>query len=239
MKTTFFKSDERGYANHGWLKSHHTFSFAGYHNPAKMNFGVLRVINDDYVEGGMGFGRHPHRDMEIISIPLEGELRHGDNMGNSGTIKNGDIQVMSAGTGIMHSEENASDSQAVKFLQIWVIPNKRDVKPRYDEYNFESKLVSNQFSQILSPNANDDGVWIHQDAWFNWGRFTEDKTVDYQFKKEGNGLYIFVLKGSAKIGNQLVDTRDGLGIWEANEVKIEVAHNSEILLMEVPMELPA
>lgn len=239
MKTIFYKSDERGYANHGWLKSHHTFSFANFYNPERMNFGVLRVINDDFVEGGMGFGKHPHRNMEIISIPLEGELRHGDNMGSSGIIKKGDIQVMSAGTGIMHSEENASDTQAVKFLQIWVIPNKTDVSPRYDEQNFESQLVPNQFLQILSPNADDDGVWIHQDAWFNWGRFTEDRTIDYQFKKEGNGLYIFVLNGSVKVGDQLVDTRDGLGIWGINQVKIEVAHNSEILLMEIPMELPA
>lgn len=238
MKSKFFKSDERGYANHGWLKSHHTFSFASFHHPDKMNFGVLRVINDDYVEGGMGFGRHPHRNMEIITIPLQGELLHGDNMGNSGIIKKGDIQVMSAGTGIMHSEENASDHQAVKFLQIWVIPNKMDVTPRYDEQNFESKLVSNQFLQILSPNVHDDGVWVHQETWFNWGRFSENTVVDYQFKKEGNGLYIFILKGNAKVGNQLVDTRDGLGIWDTNHAKIEVAYNSEILLMEIPMELP-
>lgn len=238
MKTTFYKSDSRGYANHGWLKSHHTFSFANYHNPERMNFGVLRVINDDFVEGGMGFGKHPHRDMEIISIPLEGDLRHGDNMGNSGIIKKGDIQVMSAGTGIMHSEENGTE-QAVKFLQIWVIPNKADVTPRYDQQNFEEKLIPNQFLQILSPNADDDGVWIHQDAWFNWGNFTEDKTVDYNIKKPGNGLYIFVLKGSAKVGDQLIDTRDALGVWDTENVTIEVNKGAEILLMDVPMELPA
>ena len=238
MKTIFYKSDSRGYANHGWLKSYHTFSFANYYNPERMNFGVLRVINDDSVDGGMGFGRHPHRDMEIISIPLEGDLRHSDNMGNSGIIQKGDIQVMSAGTGIMHSEENGTE-HPVKFLQIWVIPNKTDVTPRYDQQNFEEKLIPNQFSQILSPIADDDGVWIHQDAWFNWGNFTEDKTVDYNIKKSGNGLYIFVLKGSAKVGGQLIDTRDALGIWDTENVKLEISKGSEILLMDVPMELPA
>ncbi|WP_300671025.1 pirin family protein [Soonwooa sp.] len=238
MKTTFYKADSRGLANHGWLKSNHTFSFANYYNPERMNFGVLRVINDDFVEGGMGFGRHPHRDMEIISIPLEGRLKHGDNMGNLGFIEKGDIQVMSAGTGVMHSEENGNDTDPVKFLQIWVIPNKQDVTPRYDQQNFEDKLVPNQFLQILSPNADDEGVWIHQDAWFNWGRFTEDTVVDYKMHKEGNGLYVFVLEGGATVGEQVLERRDAIGVWETNNVDLKINKGSEILLMEVPMQLP-
>ncbi|MFN3020547.1 pirin family protein [Chryseobacterium sp. TY3] len=238
MKTIFYKADSRGYADHGWLKSKHTFSFANYYNPERMNFGVLRVINDDFVEGGMGFGRHPHRDMEIISIPLEGKLKHGDNMGNVGIVEKGDIQVMSAGTGIMHSEENASDTEAVKFLQIWIIPNKEDVTPRYDQLNFEEKLVHNQLLQILSPNAHDDGVWIHQDAWFNWGKFTEDTTVDYQFHKEGNGLYIFLLEGGAIVDAQQLHRRDAIGIWDTNNAVLKFQKGTEVLLMEVPMDLP-
>ncbi|SKC04773.1 hypothetical protein SAMN05660477_02664 [Soonwooa buanensis] len=238
MKTIFYKADSRGYADHGWLKSSHTFSFANYYNPERMNFGVLRVINDDFVEGGMGFGRHPHRDMEIISIPLEGKLKHGDNMGSVGVVEKGDIQVMSAGTGVMHSEENGSDTEAVKFLQIWVIPNKQDVTPRYDDLNFEEKLVPNQLLQILSPNADDDGVWIHQDAWFNWGKFTEDTTVDYKFHKEGNGLYVFVLEGGAIVDAQQLDRRDSIGIWDTNNVELKFQKGTEVLLMEVPMDLP-
>ena len=238
MKTIFYKADSRGYADHGWLKSKHTFSFANYYNPERMNFGVLRVINDDFVEGGMGFGRHPHRDMEIISIPLEGKLKHGDNMGNVGIVEKGDIQVMSAGTGIMHSEENASDTEAVKFLQIWVIPNKEDVTPRYDQLNFEEKLVPNQLLQILSPNAHDDGIWIHQDAWFNWGKFTEDTKVDYKFRKEGNGLYIFLLEGGAIVDAQQLHRRDAIGIWDTNNAVLKFQKGTEVLLMEVPMDLP-
>ncbi|WP_374329348.1 pirin family protein [Soonwooa sp.] len=238
MKTIFYKADSRGYADHGWLKSSHTFSFANYYNPERMNFGVLRVINDDFVEGGMGFGRHPHRDMEIISIPLEGKLKHGDNMGSAGIVEKGDIQVMSAGRGIMHSEENASDTEAVKFLQIWIIPNKQDVTPRYDQLNFEEKLVPNQLLQILSPNAHDDGVWIHQDAWFNWGKFTEDTKVDYKFRKEGNGLYIFLLEGGAIVDAQQLHRRDAIGIWDTNNAELKFQKGTEVLLMEVPMDLP-
>lgn len=237
MKTVYHKSDSRGYANHGWLKSFHTFSFANYYNPERMNFGVLRVINDDDIAGGMGFGKHPHRDMEIITIPLEGDLRHGDNMGNSGIIKKGDIQVMSAGTGIMHSEENAG-AETVKLLQIWVIPNKMNVTPRYDQISIEEHSVQNDFQQILSPNADDAGVWIHQDAWFNLAKFDKGFSKEYNIHKEGNGVYVFVIKGKAKIGEQILDERDALGIWDTNNFVLEAEENSEILLMEVPMQLP-
>ena len=185
----------------------------------------------------MGFGRHPHRDMEIISIPLEGELRHSDNMGNSGIIKKGDIQVMSAGTGI-HSEFNKNSDRWVKFLQIWIIPNKTDVAPRYDQVSIEENSVKNDFQQILSPDSDDAGVWIHQDAWFNLAKFDKGFSKEYKINKPGNGVYAFVIKGSAKIGEQVLDERDGFGIWDTESFVLEAEKDSEILLMEVPMQLP-
>ena len=235
MKTVYHKADSRGFADHGWLKSHHTFSFANYYNPERMNFGVLRVLNDDQVASGMGFGTHPHNDMEIVSIPLEGDLEHKDSMGTSAVIRNGEIQVMSAGTGVQHSEYNKNKDELVKFLQIWVIPNKMNVKPRYDQISIKENEKINEFQQILSPSPDDAGVWIHQDAWFNLGKFDQKTVKKYDLHKKGNGVYIFVLKGSAKVGDQLLETRDGLGIWETENFSIEAGENSEILLMEVPM----
>ena len=210
--TILHKSSTRGYANHGWLESKHTFSFANYHNPERMHFGVLRVLNDDRVNPGMGFGTHPHDNMEIISIPLEGDLEHKDSMGNTTIIKHGDIQVMSAGTGIMHSEYNKNSDKEVKFLQIWVYPNKKNVTPRYDQITLNKKESVNKFKQILSPNPHDAGVWIHQDAWFNMGTFNKDIKTTYKLNKEGNGVYVFLLKGNATINDQLVENRDGFGI---------------------------
>lgn len=236
MKTILHKSDSRGHANHGWLNSYHTFSFAGYHNPERMSFGVLRVLNDDTVAGGMGFGAHPHSNMEIISIPLSGDLEHQDSTGRKAIIKNGDIQVMSAGTGITHSEKNASQNQEVKFLQIWVIPNKQNVEPRYDQITLDPANRKNQLEQILSPSENDAGVWIHQDAWFHLGSFDNKIKTCYDIKKTGNGVYAFVLKGSFKIGDQELHTRDGLGIWETDAFDlVTLEDDSEILLMEVPL----
>ncbi len=230
------KADSRGRADHGWLVSHHTFSFANYHNPERMHFGVLRVLNDDIVAEGRGFGTHPHDNMEIISIPLEGDLEHQDSMGNTAVIRNGDIQVMSAGTGIMHSEFNKNRDQPVKFLQIWVYPNKRNVMPRYDQITLDKSQRKNRFRQILSPNAEDEGVWIHQDAWFHLGDFENNTETQYQIKKKGNGVYLFIIKGSAEIEGQRVEERDGFGVWDLSEVKIKAtAEETEILLMEVPM----
>ncbi|MBI3235826.1 MAG: pirin family protein [Bacteroidetes bacterium] len=234
-KTILHKADTRGDANHGWLHSKHTFSFANYYNPERMHFGVLRVLNDDTVSAGMGFGKHPHDNMEIISIPLEGDLEHKDSMNNVTVIKNGDVQVMSAGTGITHSEYNKNPDKQVKFLQIWVFPNKKNVTPRYDQITLNMGDRHNKLQQILSPNADDAGVWIHQDAWFHLGNFDKGKSATYKFKKEGNGLYIFNLKGEVKINNHLLHTRDGFGIWDADHVNIEAESNSEFLLMEVPM----
>lgn len=237
MKTVYHKADSRGFADHGWLKSHHTFSFANYYNPERMNFGALRVLNDDQVASGMGFGTHPHRDMEIISIPLEGDLEHKDSLGTTAVIRKGEIQVMSAGTGVMHSEYNKNKDELVKFLQIWVIPNKMNVTPRYDQISIKENEKINDFQQILSPNTEDEGVWIHQNAWFNIANFEAGNAKEYKVHQPGNGVYIFVLKGSAKIGDQVLGTRDGFGIWETESFILEALENSEILLMEVPMNI--
>lgn len=235
MKTVYHNADTRGYADHGWLKSYHSFSFANYYNPERMNFGVLRVLNDDQVASGMGFGKHPHRDMEIISIPLEGDLEHQDSMGTSAVIRKGEIQVMSAGTGVQHSEFNRSKDQLVKFLQIWVIPNKMNVAPRYDQISIRENEKINDFQQILSPNPDDEGVWIHQNAWFSLAKFEKGNLKEYTMHQAGNGVYVFVLSGSAKIGGQILEKRDGFGIWETESFQLEALEDSEILLMEVPM----
>jgi len=236
--TVLHKSNTRGHANHGWLDSHHTFSFANYHNPDRMHFGVLRVLNDDRVDAGMGFGTHPHDNMEIISIPLEGDLEHKDSMGNVTVIKKGDIQAMSAGTGIFHSEYNKNADKLTKFLQIWVYPNKKNVSPRYDQITLNTSDRHNKLQQILSPNADDDGVWIHQDAWFHLGTFDQDFSTAYELKKNGNGIYAFVLKGDFTIGNIALNERDGLGIWDTNTIQITAnSKDAEILLMEVPMSM--
>jgi redox-sensitive bicupin YhaK (pirin superfamily) len=237
VQTTLHKADSRGAADHGWLKSFHTFSFANYYNTERIQFGALRVLNDDQVDGGRGFGEHPHDNMEIISIALEGSLQHEDSMGNVAVIEPGEIQVMSAGTGIYHKEFNKQGDKAVKFLQIWVFPNQRNVNPRYDQQKFNLDAQPNQFVQILSPNANDDGVWIYQDAWFNMGRFTEDTTLNYSLNKKGNGVYVFVLKGKITVNNQEVDDRDGFGIWDTDQFSINASTGAEVLLMEVPMAI--
>tara|TARA_R110002153_G_scaffold8646_2_gene36842 strand:+ start:6781 stop:7494 length:714 start_codon:yes stop_codon:yes gene_type:complete len=235
MKTILHKSDTRGHADHGWLNSYHSFSFANYHNPERMNFGVLRVLNDDMVAAGRGFGTHPHSNMEIISIPLEGDLQHMDDMGNSTVIKSGDVQVMSAGTGVSHSEHNKNKNELVKFLQIWVIPNKKDVVPRYDQISIKNIETKNSFYQILSPNEDDNGVWIHQDAWFHLGDYESDKTDIYSIKKEGNGVYIFVLEGDIVVNDQNLNKRDGYGIWETDSFTLHSNSTAKVLVMEVPM----
>lgn len=235
MKTIFHKADSRGHANHGWLNSYHTFSFANYYNPERIHFGALRVLNDDTVQGGRGFGQHPHRDMEIISIPLSGKLKHGDSMGNSGVIQNGQVQVMSAGTGVLHSEMNGDKNEEVKFLQIWVIPREMGVAPRYGDLNITDHLKPNDFQQIVSPNQDDEGVWIHQDAWFYWSNFDKDIKKTFKLNKQGNGVYVFVLNGKLKIGDQILENRDGLGIEEVDSFDIEAIDDATFLMMEVPM----
>ncbi|MBK8450426.1 MAG: pirin family protein [Saprospiraceae bacterium] len=235
--TILHKSETRGDANHGWLHSKHTFSFANYYNPERMHFGVLRVLNDDIVAPGMGFGTHPHDNMEIISIPLEGDLEHKDSLNNVAIIKNGDIQVMSAGTGIQHSEYNKNKDKQVKFLQIWVFPNKKNITPRYDQITLNLKDRYNKLQQIVSPNPNDPGVWIHQNAWFHLAKFDKGLSTEYTFKSKGNGLYVFNLNGDLKINDQLLNSRDGFGIWNTDKISIKAESNTEFLLMEVPMNV--
>ena len=237
MKTVLYKADTRGHANHGWLNSYHSFSFANYYNPERMNFGVLRVLNDDTVAPGKGFGTHPHDNMEIISIPLEGDLEHKDSMNNLGIIKKGDIQVMSAGSGVFHSEYNKNTDKEVKFLQIWVIPNKRNVSPRYDQITIDEKAMKNKFLQVLSPNPDDEGVWIHQDAWFHMTEMDEGKSLEYELKKDGNGIYLFVLEGNIDTLNTELKRRDALGISDTKSFTIEAKSQAKVLLMEVPMSV--
>jgi redox-sensitive bicupin YhaK (pirin superfamily) len=237
MKTVLHKANSRGYANHGWLDSHHTFSFANYRNPERMHFGVLRVLNDDVVAPGRGFNTHPHDNMEIISIPLEGDLEHKDSMGNVAVIRQGDVQVMSAGTGIYHSEFNKNQDQDVKFLQIWLFPNKRNVTPRYDQITLDNGNLNNQLYQVLSPDPNDAGVWIHQNAWFHMGNLDAGFETTYQVKNPQNGIYVFVLDGDVMIEDQLLGKRDGFGIWEIDQIRIKADSEAKILLMEVPMQL--
>lgn len=236
MNTVLHKENSRGHAHHGWLDTYHTFSFANYYNPERMHFGALRVLNDDTVDAGMGFGAHPHDNMEIISIPLEGDLEHKDSMGNTTVIKHGDIQVMSAGTGVRHSEYNKNKDKLVKFLQIWVFPNKQNVTPRYDQITLNLEDRHNTFQQIVSPNPDDEGVWIHQNAWFHLAKFDKGHTETYQFNSKENGLYVFVLKGQIQVGEFELSNRDGLGIWDADSAVISATDDAEFLLMEVPMK---
>lgn len=232
------RANTRGHANHGWLNSYHSFSFANYYNPDRMHFGVLRVLNDDTVAAGQGFGTHPHDNMEIISIPLEGDLEHKDSMGNTAVIRNGDVQVMSAGSGITHSEYNKNASKLVKFLQIWVFPNKRNVTPRYDQITLKLEDRKNKFQQILSPNANDAGVWIHQQAWFHLGTFDAGRKANYKLKGgTGQGVYVFVLNGDVSIDGQKLGPRDGFGIWDVDQLQFTMNSKAELLLMEVPMQI--
>ncbi len=238
MNKVLHKADTRGGANHGWLQSKHSFSFANYHNPERMHFGVLRVLNDDIVAPGMGFGTHAHQNMEIISIPMEGDLEHKDSMGNTAIIKSGDIQVLSAGKGITHSEYNKNKDKTVKFLQIWVVPNKNNGTPRYDQITLNIEDRNNKLQQILSPNPDDAGVWIHQNAWFHIGKMDKDFSVQYQLKDKTNGVYAFVLNGDMTINEQALNKRDGLGIWDVESLDIKSnSEDAEILLMEVPMQL--
>ena len=234
-QTIYHAANTRGKADLGWLKSYHSFSFGGYYNPDRMNFGGLRVLNDDTVDGGKGFGEHPHDNMEIISIPLKGGLKHLDSMDNEAVISDGDIQVMSAGTGIFHQEHNDDQNEAVQFLQIWVYPNVLNVEPRYDQLTLNKADRHNKLQQVLSPNKDDAGVWIYQNAWFHLGDFDKGLNTEYQLKAKGNGVYIFVLNGSIKIDGEILNTRDGFGIWDTDKFDIAVLENAEFLLMEVPM----
>jgi redox-sensitive bicupin YhaK (pirin superfamily) len=235
MNTVLHEAHTRGHANHGWLDTYHTFSFAHYYDPTRVNFGQLRVLNDDFVDGGRGFGTHPHDNMEIVSIPLLGDLEHKDSMGNIAVIQQNDVQIMSAGTGIYHSEYNKNKDKKVNFLQIWVFPKKRDITPRYDQVTFMPENRVNKLQQIVSPNKNDEGVWINQDAWFHLGNLKEGFATEYALKKSGNGVYAFVIEGNVTINHQKLNRRDGFGVWDAEKISITADNDAEILLMDVPM----
>jgi redox-sensitive bicupin YhaK (pirin superfamily) len=236
MNTVLHKANTRGHANHGWLDSWHTFSFAGYYDPSRMHFGALRVLNDDTVAPGMGFGKHPHDNMEIISIPLEGDLEHQDSMGTSSVIRKGDVQSMSAGTGIVHSEKNRNTDQMVRFLQIWVIPNQSGATPRYDQVSIEESEKENKLATVVSPiGSKEGGVHIHQNAWFHIGKLDQGVNLDYSLHDTTNGVYAFILEGEAVVNDIVLSRRDGLGIQDADQIRIMAQSDTEILLMEVPM----
>ena len=237
MKNTLLhKANTRGNANHGWLNAFHSFSFGSWYNPERVQFGTLRVLNDDTIAAGMGFGEHPHDNMEIITIPLEGDLAHKDSMGNAETIKTGDIQVMSAGTGVRHSEFNPNADLQTKLFQIWLFPKTRNVEPRYQQITLDKSLQKNDFAQIVSPNTDDEGVWIHQDAWFYLSDFDQNFSKKLSLKKEGNGFYIMNIEGEIEVNGEKLAQRDAIGIWETAEIEIKANTKAKFLVMEIPME---
>jgi len=237
MKTVIHKSDSRGFANHGWLEARHSFSFANYYNPDKLSFGALRVLNDDIIAPGDGFPQHPHDNMEIITIPLSGAIAHKDSMGNSSVIKTGEIQVMSAGKGIFHSEYNYNKDQELNLFQIWIIPNVKNIVPRYDQLNLDDILKQNELIQILSPNKDDKGVWIYQDAWFHLGDYNKEASVEYILKNKKNGVYIMIIEGEVSINDTKLVAKDAIGIWDSTAIIINTKPASKFLIIEVPMEL--
>ena len=237
MKKILYKAAKRGHADHGWLNAWHSFSFASSQDPEKVHFGVLRVLNDDTIAGGMGFGAHPHDNMEIITIPLSGQLEHKDSMGNTGIISKGEVQVMSAGTGIQHSEKNKNSNEALKLLQIWLFPNKKNVEPRYDQKAFDLDTAKNNLLTIVSPMGEKEGLNIHQNAWFSLGKLDKDFTTTYQLKDKNNGVYAFVIDGDIIINGERLNRRDALGLTDAGELEIEAETEAELLLMEIPMQL--
>ncbi|MEO8405023.1 MAG: pirin family protein [Chitinophagaceae bacterium] len=235
MKKVLHKANTRGHADHGWLNAYHSFSFAGYHDPSRIHFGVLRVLNDDTVSGGMGFGAHPHDNMEIITIPLSGQLEHKDSMGNTGIISKGEVQVMSAGTGIQHSEKNKNSKEEVKLLQIWVFPDEKNVTPRYDQRAFDLNAAKNKLLNIVSPMGDKEGLNIHQHAWFHLGKLDKDTSTTYELKDKQNGVYAFVIDGDVTINGEKLNRRDGLGLSETDKLEIKTESDAELLLMEIPM----
>lgn len=234
MKSILHSADRRGHVSFGWLDSHHSFSFGNYYEPEKMNFGVLRVLNDDVITGGSGFGTHPHDNMEIISIPLKGAIEHKDSTGTQAVINENDVQIMSAGTGIRHSEYNHFKDKETNFLQIWIIPKKRNIQPRYDQKTFNPEDRINKLQTVVAPD-DPNSVWINQDAWFSLGNFTSGFSTSYSLKKPGNGVYAFVIDGNLTINDQSLFKRDAIGLWDIDKVEITAITNGQILLMEVPM----
>ena len=237
MNSIFHKADSRGLADHGWLISRHSFSFADYHDPERMGFGLLRVINDDIVHPGMDFGAHPHADMEIISIPLSGALRHQDSMGNEHVVSAGEVQVMSAGSGIIHSEYNDSDQDDVNFLQIWIYPKEKNIEPRYGQRQFDRSGRQNCFQTLISPDESPGVIWINQDAWLSLADLDAGTAISYQRQGPDSGLYFFVISGQVEIEGHQLNSRDGLGLTEYSSADIVATSQTELLCIEVPMHL--
>jgi len=235
MEKIIVRANERGLADHGWLKARHTFSFASYYNPERTHFGTLRVFNDDVVAGGMGFGAHPHDNMEIVTIPIKGTLEHKDNQGNSGVITNGEVQVMSAGSGIEHSEFNHSKDEEVNLMQIWVFTRTRDIEPRYDQKKFDAEGRKNKFQIVVSPEENKDSLWVNQYVYFNLGDFDKGQNVKYERKLKSNGLWIFMIEGEAEIAGEKISRRDSIGITGADDIEMKFSEDSKILIIDVPM----
>ena len=233
---TVHKADTRGHANHGWLNAKHSFSFANFHNPDRIHFGALRVLNDDIIEGGKGFGSHPHDNMEIVTIPLRGSLQHRDNTGRAEIIRSGDVQIMSAGTGIVHSEVNASATEEINLLQLWVFPKLRNITPRYDQITFDVSPRNNKFQVVVSPIESEESIWINQDAWFSLGNIDAAKTIEYNRNLDGNGMYIFVIEGDVTIEGENLNRRDAIGISGTDTVSFTASTDAQILVVEVPME---
>jgi len=236
MKTELHTAESRGQANHGWLLAKHSFSFAQWYNPDRVHFGALRVLNDDIVAPGMGFGKHPHDNMEIITIPLSGSLRHQDSMGFSEVVQAGEVQVMSAGTGIFHSEMNASQKEEINLFQLWIFPNQQEVTPRYQQLGYNNLDMKDEFLQLVSPNPDDEGLWIHQTAWIHMIDMSPNTTQTYSFKHPGNGVYLMNIEGEKVIAEQTLGFRDALGVWETTSVEIQASEQGRLLLIEVPMQ---
>lgn len=236
MKSIVYRASTRGHQNHGWLDARHTFSFANYYDPNRIHFGALRVLNDDVIAGGEGFGTHPHDNMEIVTIPLSGDLAHKDSMGHAEVIRSGEVQVMSAGRGITHSEYNANRDIAVNLFQIWVFPNRHNVEPRYEQRAFDFIDSRNRLSLVVSPDGADGSLWIHQNAWFSIGIFDGERSFSYDIKREGNGVFAMVVEGSFTLGDQLLERRDAVGVWEVDRLNLVAKSDSaKILLIDVPM----
>jgi quercetin 2,3-dioxygenase len=235
MKTIYHSASSRGYADHGWLKARHSFSFANYYNPEKMHFGKLRVLNDDIVAPGRGFGTHPHDNMEIITIPLRGSLEHRDNMGNGSVISPGEVQVMSAGTGVTHSEYNPSETEEVNLLQIWIYPEKRDVEPRYDQRRFDPAALTDNIQLVVNNEKDGNSLFIHQKAAISLSKPSTAKVLDYKHKYPGNGVYVFLIEGKIAIGNDVLSDRDALGVFNAGSIEINTIEDAYILILEVPV----
>lgn len=236
MKKIVHHDADRGIQDHGWLKAAHSFSFAGYHDPAKVHFGLLRVLNDDIVAPGMGFGTHGHDNMEIVTIPLKGALAHKDSLGSEGYIGSGEVQIMSAGKGIQHSEFNGSATEEVNLLQIWVFPKERNIQPRYDQKKYDLEKAHNSFLTVVSPKQSDDVMWINQDAFFSLGSFDAGKKAAYSIQHPGNGAYIFIIEGQTEVGDTSLNKRDAMGVYETDHIEFNFTEDSKVLIIEVPMQ---